>query len=352
MSTPTDAPTDDTTTGAADATAQPSSAAERKNGASVAAVVYNPIKVDLDAIKRVVARAEADAGWGETLWFETSKEDPGQGATKAALDAGATMVIAAGGDGTVRAVAEVVHESDASLALLPSGTGNLLARNLDLTLDNLEHSITSAFSGGDRHVDIGRIEIRHEDGSIGKHAFLVMAGLGLDAKMLASTNEELKAKIGWLAYVGAIITALRDRNQLRLRYSLDGGKTKQVRAHTVIVGNTGTLTANVLLLPEAVIDDGEFQMLMLRPEGFVHWLQILVKVLWENGVLRRTKLGRRMMTKEVEALNYVKGREVTVKLSRAEEIELDGDGFGTAVAFKARVLPGGLRVRVPKEAAE
>jgi diacylglycerol kinase (ATP) len=315
----------------------------------IAAVVYNPIKVDLAAIKRVVAAAEADAGWGETLWFETSKEDPGQGAARAALDAGATMVIAAGGDGTVRAVAEIVHESDAALALLPSGTGNLLARNLDLSLDNLEHSITTAFTGRERKVDIGRIEIRHEDDRITKHAFLVMAGLGLDAKMLASTNEELKARIGWLAYVGAIVTALKDPNQLRLRYSLDGGSTKSVRAHTVIVGNTGTLTANVLLLPEAVIDDGQFEVLMLRPEGFVHWLQIIVKVLWENGVLRRTPLGRRMMTKEVDALNYVKGRQITAKLSRAEEIELDGDGFGTAIAFKARVLPGGLRVRVPQE---
>jgi diacylglycerol kinase (ATP) len=315
----------------------------------IAAVVYNPIKVDLAAIKRVVAAAEADAGWGETLWFETSKEDPGQGAARAALDAGATMVIAAGGDGTVRAVAEIVHESDAALALLPSGTGNLLARNLDLSLDNLEHSITTAFTGRERKVDIGRIEIRHEDDRITKHAFLVMAGLGLDAKMLASTNEELKARIGWLAYVGAIVTALKDPNQLRLRYSLDGGSTKSVRAHTVIVGNTGTLTANVLLLPEAVIDDGQFEVLLLRPEGFVHWLQIIVKVLWENGVLRRTPLGRRMMTKEVDALNYVKGRQITAKLSRAEEIELDGDGFGTAIAFKARVLPGGLRVRVPQE---
>ena len=340
MSSPTDTPT-----GApADAPA-PSPAAD---AAGVAAVVYNPIKVDLEAIKRVVATAEAQAGWGETLWFETSKEDPGQGAAKQAIDAGATVVIAAGGDGTVRAVAEVVHGSDAALALLPSGTGNLLARNLSLTLDNLEHSINTAFTGTDRRIDIARIEIRHDDDSVSKHAFLVMAGLGLDAKMLASTNDELKARIGWLAYVGAIITALRDKNQLRMKYSLDGGHTKSVRAHTMIVGNTGLLTANVLLLPEAVIDDGQFEIVMLRPEGFLNWVQILVKVLWENGVLRRTPLGRRMMSKEVDALNYVKGSQVTVKLSHPEEIELDGDGFGTAIAFKTHVEPGGLRVRVPQ----
>ncbi|QYF73004.1 diacylglycerol kinase family protein [Cryobacterium sp. PAMC25264] len=341
MSSPTDAPTD----APADVPA-PSPAAD---AAGVAAVVYNPIKVDLEAIKRVVATAEAQAGWGETLWFETSKEDPGQGAAKQALDAGATVVIAAGGDGTVRAVAEVVHGSSAALALLPSGTGNLLARNLNLTLDNLEHSIATAFTGVDRPIDIGRIDIRHADNSVSKHAFLVMAGLGLDAKMLASTNDELKARIGWLAYVGAIITALRDKNQLRMKYSLDGGSTKSVRAHTMIVGNTGLLTANVLLLPEAVIDDGQFEIVMLRPEGFLSWVQILVKVLWENGVLRRTPIGRRMMSKEVDALNYVKGTEVVVKLSHPEEIELDGDGFGTVSAFKARVDAGGLRVRVPRE---
>lgn len=269
----------------------------------LAAVVYNPIKVDLDAIRSVVATAEAAAGWGETLWFETTMEDPGQGAARTALDAGATMVIAAGGDGTVRAVAEVVHDSTAALALLPSGTGNLLARNLDLTLDDLEHAVDVAFTGTDGQVDIGRIEIRHADNSVGEHAFLVMAGLGLDAKMLASTNDDLKARIGWLAYVGAIFTALRDKNQLRIRYSLDGGRTQSVRAHTMIVGNTGLLPANVLLLPEAVIDDGQFEIVLLRPEGFVNWLQILVKVLWENGVLRRTAIGRRMMSKEVDALN-------------------------------------------------
>ena len=313
-----------------------------------AAVVYNPVKIERETLEKVVTAAEKAAGWANSLWLETTEDEPGIELARRAVAEGVEVVLAAGGDGTVRAVAEVVHGSDAALALLPSGTGNLLARNLDLSLDNLEHSISTAFSGTDRKVDIGRIEIRHEDDKISKHAFLVMAGLGLDAKMLASTNEELKAKIGWLAYVGAIITALKDRNQLRLRYSLDGGPTKSVRAHTVIIGNTGTLTANVLLLPEAVIDDGQFEMLMLRPEGFVHWVQILVKVLWENGVLRRTPLGRRMMTKEVDALNYVKGRQITVKLSHPEEIELDGDGFGTATAFKARVLPGGLRVRVPQ----
>jgi diacylglycerol kinase (ATP) len=316
-----------------------------------AAVVYNPIKIDLDAVTAVVATEEQAAGWPETLWFPTSEDDPGRGATTEAIDAGATLIIAAGGDGTVRAIAEVVNERGVEMALLPSGTGNLLARNMKLTLDDLEHSIHTAFTGTVRGIDLGTVSIRHGDGDTSEHAFLVMAGVGIDAKMLAETNEELKAKIGPLAYVAAIVKALFDRNQLRLQYTLDGHRHHEMRAHTMIVGNCGTLTGNVLLLPDAVIDDGDFEIVTLRPEGLLGWGQILTKVFWENGVLRRTKLGRKFMTREVKALNYVKGKDLHVTLSRAEQIELDGDGFGDATSFRATISPQALRVRVPRDAA-
>ncbi|MBG6237107.1 YegS/Rv2252/BmrU family lipid kinase [Mycetocola sp. CAN_C7] len=333
-----------------DSTDTTSSSETQASRTRVAAMVYNPIKVDLDAIKAVVETEQKAAGWGETLYFETSVEDPGQGAVKKAIEAGVDMVIVAGGDGTVRAAAEAIHDTDASLALLPSGTGNLLARNLELTLDDLEHSIHSAFTGKDRDVDLGLIDIRHGDDSLTKHVFLVMAGLGLDAKMLANTDEELKAKVGWLAYVGAIFKALTDKNELRVRYQLDEAKTKSVRAHTIIVGNCGSLQANVLLLPDAAVDDGLFDILILRPENIFHWMQISFKILWENGVLHRTALGRKMPTKDVDALNYVKGKTLTMRLSRAEEIELDGDGMGDAKAVKVRIKANGLTVRVPQDA--
>lgn len=317
----------------------------------VAAVVYNPVKVDLDALKAALASEESRAGWGTSLWFETSEDDPGQGAARQALEAGASMIIAAGGDGTVRAVSEELRGREVPLALLPSGTGNLLARNLDLTLDDLEHSINVAFTGQNRAIDLGMVSLLREDSTVDHHAYVVMAGLGLDAKMLANTDSELKRKIGWLAYAGAITKALRDRNRLRMRYKLDTHPARSMRAHTIIVGNCGTLQANVLLLPEAAVDDGLLDMVILRPEGFIGWVQIVVKIVWENGVLRRTKLGRAMMSKEVQALNYVKGRELSVRLGRPEGVELDGDTFGEAVALRTWVEPHGLTIRVPEDAA-
>jgi diacylglycerol kinase (ATP) len=315
----------------------------------LAAVVYNPIKVDIDAIRAVVAREQSDAGWEETLFFETSADDPGQGPAKDALDAGATLVIAAGGDGTVRAVAEVVRGSDAALALLPSGTGNLLARNLKLTLDDLDHSIHSAFTGRDRAIDIAQIKIRREDQSVDQHAYLVMAGLGIDAKMIANTDDDLKAKAGWLAYVKAIALVFRDKNNLRFRYRLDESPIRTMRAHTIMVGNCGSLPANILLMPEAAVDDGVFDVLILKPESVFGWVQIAAKVFWENGVVRRTKLGRKLPEKNVDALNYTTGTELSLRLNRPEEIELDGDGFGKAIAFKTWLEPGGLTVRVPDD---
>ncbi len=318
----------------------------------VAAVVYNPIKVDLPDIRAAVIAEQAAAGWGETLWFETSVEDPGQGAAERAIAAGASMIIVAGGDGTVRAVAEVVHERDVTLALLPSGTGNLLARNLKLTLDDFAHSISSAFSGQDRPIDLAMVEIRRPDSRIDKHAYLVMAGLGLDAKMLANTDEELKAKIGWLAYVKAIVLALRDKNQLRLRFAVDAGRARSLRAHTVMIGNCGSLQGNVLLMPDAAVDDGRLDIVLFRPEGFLSWVQIVRKIIWENGILSRTPLGRKLRTKEVKALNYLKAERFTLALSRPEKIELDGDEFGDALAVRTWVVPHALTVRVPADSTD
>jgi diacylglycerol kinase family enzyme len=319
-----------------------------------AAVVYNPVKVDIETLKASVNEHAERAGWGESMFYETSIEDPGGGQTKQALKDGADVVMAAGGDGTVRAVAEALRDSDVPIGLLPSGTGNLLARNLSLTLDRLDESVATAFEGVDRAIDLGIATAEREDGSRTEHAFLVMAGLGLDAQMLANTDDELKAKVGWLAYVDAILKALRDNNRLRMRVKVDNEPTRTIQAHTILIGNCGLLPANVLLLPEAIVDDGIFDVVALRPEGIRGWIQIWIKVIWENGVLRRTEAGRKLMSKskEVRTLRYMKGKSITLRLDRPEEFELDGDAFGNVRALRAVVDPGALKVKVPADSVD
>jgi diacylglycerol kinase family enzyme len=318
---------------------------------NVAAVVFNPIKVNLKSLRAAVAREEKDAGWGETLWLETSEKDPGGGQAKQALERGAAVVIAAGGDGTVRAVAEALRGSGIPIALLPSGTGNLLARNLSLALDDHRGSVRAAFAGIDRAIDVGVVEAEREDGSRDSHAFLVMAGVGLDAQMLANTRPELKKRVGWLAYIDGIVrsTRMHTHNSVRVRYQVDGQPVKSATVNTILVGNCGTLPANILLLPDAVIDDGIFDIVALRPTGLIGWAQIWVKIVWENGVLRRSSVGRKLITfsREVRTLRYLKGSELVLRLEHPEEFELDGDPFGEAIALKARVDHLALLVRIP-----
>ena len=317
-----------------------------------AAVVYNPIKVELDDVRAAVQEAETAAGWGETRWYETSVDDPGEGVTKKALKEGASVVMAAGGDGTVRAVAESLRGTGVPIGLLPSGTGNLLARNLDLDLAHMPGSVVSAFTGKDRAIDLGVFEAELPDGKRERRVFLVMAGLGLDARMIANTNDDLKAKVGWLAYVDAIARSLRGHNRVRLRYKLDDRPVRAMRVNTLLIGNCGSLPANILLLPEAAVDDGIFDIVALRPEGFFGWVQIWIKIVWENGVLRRSAVGRKLMsmTREVRTLRYMKGKRLAIRLERPEEYELDGDAYGKAIAIRTWVDPGALLVRIPQEA--
>ena len=111
----------------------------------------------------------------------------------------------------------------------------------------------------------------------------------------------------------------------------------------------GTLPGNLLLLPDAAVDDGVFDIVTLRPEGFLGWVQIWAKIVWENGVLRRSSVGRKLigLTREVRALRYLKGAIVEVSIDREEEFEIDGDELGLVVRFRAAIDPGALRVRVP-----
>ncbi len=313
---------------------------------STAAVVYNPIKVDLDALKAAV-EAEPAASEYTVLWLPTAEDDPGQGPAREALEAGATVVVAAGGDGTVRAVAEVVRGSGAALALLPSGTGNLLARNLSLTLNDIPNSLATAFGGTTRDIDVADIEIRRHDQSVDRHVFLVMAGAGLDAKIMSNTDDELKKKVGWIAYAQALGRVLRDKNALRLQYQVDSGRTRSERAQTIIMGNCGSLPANILLLPDAAVDDGLLDVIVVKPESIRGWIAVIVKIFWENGVVRRTRIGQRMAAMKTSSLDLRQAKSIVVKLSRPEIVQLDGDPFGEMVGCRVSIDPGSLAVLVP-----
>ncbi len=326
--------------------AEPGRGSTRKRHA---AVVYNPTKVDLRKLRRIVGNAESDGQWSRTRWLETSESDAGGSMTRDALENGASLVLAAGGDGTVRAVAEAMRGSGVPLGLIPAGTGNLLARNLDLNVTNLDAAVATAFTGQDREIDLGIAEITRGDGSTESHGFLVMAGVGLDARMIAKTNPKLKKAVGWLAYVDAGMRALPEIEPVRLRYRLNNGAERPLTVHTLIVGNCGSLPGGILLLPEAELDDGILDIAALKPRGRFGWLRVWNKITWENGVLRRSAAGRKIidLTADVRDVTYFRGARLHVELDGPQDFQLDGDEFGKVTAIECYTDPGALTVKVP-----
>ena len=324
---------------------------EPRNGTKHrAAVVFNPLKVDEKKLRKVVTAEAKAAGWAETVWLETTEKDAGQAVTKSALRRGADVVLAAGGDGTIRAVAEALRKSGVPMAVVPSGTGNLLARNLDLPLSNLESTVKTAFAGHRKKLDLGIAEITDPHGATSEHGFLVMAGLGLDAKMVKNTSTRLKKAVGWLAYVDGIARSLPELKPVRVSYRLDGGPQRSINVHTIIVGNCGVLPGGFLLMPDAQPDDGVLNVAALRPRGPFGWAKVWRKVAWENGVLRKSIIGRKIidLSKDVRDVTYLTTHEIALSVAVPQDFQLDGDAFGKASAVRATVDPGALLVMVPK----
>ena len=315
----------------------------------MAAVVYNPIKVDVEKLKASVESAAAEAGWPAAAWYETSEEDPGQGVTASAVEGGASVVLAAGGDGTVRAVAEALRDTGVPIAILPSGTGNLLARNLELPLTNLDAAVAAAFTGTDRPIDLGIADITRADGTSEERAFLVMAGLGLDAKMIKNTSTKLKKAVGWLAYIDGIARSLPELKPVRLHYKRDEDVVRTISVHTIIIGNCGVLPGGLLLMPDAKPDDGVLDVAALRPRGPFGWAKVWQKVAWENGVLRKSAIGRKIidLSADVRDVKYFTTRDLTMTVDVPQEFQLDGDEFGEAVTVHTWVDAGALTVRMP-----
>ncbi len=289
--------------------------------------MVNPTKLDDDeAFRKSVRRVMEDHGWDEPLWLQTTPEDGGRGQAHSAVSAGADLVLACGGDGTVTACAEGVAGTGVPLAIIPMGTGNLLARNIGLPM-GLDEALEVALGRGQQSLDAGRV-----NGTL----FVVMAGLGLDAHMLSGASEPLKKRLGWLAYAISAVRHLRDR-PMRLTVSADGGRSRRLRASTLIIGNVGWLQGGLPLMPDARPDDGMLDAVVLTARGLAGWAAVAAGIL-----LRRPAH---------DGIRRIQFTELQVTLNRSQPWELDGEVMGSTRQLTVTAHPGTLLLRVPPESA-
>ena len=284
------------------------------------AVVAKPArKPDLDGRRRIIEAPLEEAGWPAPSWWETTPQDPGTGQARSAVAADAQVVFVCGGDGTVRAVIAGMLGTDAALAVLPAGTGNLLATNLELPDDPVQ-GVRLVIAGGRRELDVGQV-----DGQV----FAVMAGMGFDAAMMRDASERLKARIGPIAYVFSALKHLRDR-PMRLEVQIDDSEPLRYVARSVLVGNVGRLQGGVRLLPNAQPDNGQMEVAILRPHHLGHWARLAAAV-----VLRRTR---------VPTMTTLRGSRISIVSDRPQPRQLDGDVIEPADNLKVTVRPGGVRL--------
>lgn len=321
-------------------------------------IVWNPSKVEEARLSSALDRAlneafddalatsyDDDADRPECLWFETSSDDPGRGAVEKALDHGCSIVIAAGGDGTVRAVAERLGESGspaAELGIVPLGTGNLLARNLGLPLGDPQAAFERILTGEAAPLDLGSAVLETAEGETRRLCFVVMAGFGIDAQMISETDDELKAKTGWLAYVESLGRAASGTERVDVTLTLDGGEPRTESAHTMLVANCGSIQGGITLLPDAEPDDGELDLLLLRADNAAAWLDTMKNMVWDNGLKRLIKGGD---AESSASTDHLRARALRAELPQPLVFEVDGDEVGEVTAFEVEVLPAALRVR-------
>ena len=384
--------------------------ATTRTGRPLACVVVNPSKPRATAAVRSLLEDELhEAGYAGPVWLETSVSEPGTMQARLALAAGASLVVAAGGDGTVRSVAAGLAGTGAQMGIVPLGTANLAARNLGVPVGDARAAARVVAHGVDPPADLAwvRTEPWSDPGALpdptppgdprgradsaaappdsppaaadpadsrqlsaeaaravrtiqratrrphqwtrptlgDEHACMVVAGIGFDAGLVASTRPALKARVGWGAYALAAMENLSSpRMDLVLSLLDEAGarRVERLRARNLLVANGGRLPAGITLLPQARTDDGLLDVAAIDTvAGLAGWSSLARQVLppyaahsSESG----RSLGRVMLRR---------GGEVAVQLSAPALVEVDGDLLAPTQSMRVRLDPGALLIRRP-----
>jgi YegS/Rv2252/BmrU family lipid kinase len=277
----------------------------------------------LDELRRRIT----DEGVDELLWAEVPKSRKAPKKVRKAVKAGVDLLIVWGGDGIVQRSLDVLARekggSKIPLAIMPAGTGNLLATNLGIPAD-LAEAVRLAFHGQRRRIDLGKLNGEH---------FGVMAGVGFDGAMIRDADRKLKDRLGKLAYVW---TGLRHVNgeAAKARVLVDGAKWFDDEASCVLVGNVGRITGGINAFADAKPDDGWLDVGVATAQGAVEWARAL-------GTMA---LGR---SDHSPFVRITRARRIDVTLRSKLVYELDGGARVPTKRLSIQVAPGAVKVCVP-----
>jgi diacylglycerol kinase (ATP) len=274
----------------------------------------------LDELRRTLA----DNGHDRPIWYEVARSSKARKAVRRAVDKGATLLFVWGGDGMVQRCIDAVRGLDVAIAILPAGTGNLLATDLGIPKD-VRKAVDIGLSGERRKLDVG---------TVNGERFAAMAGSGFDAVMIRDTSDVAKKELGRLAYFRSSLRAMRAPS-VRMKIRVDGAKWFKGKASCALIGNVGRVTGGIHVFSDASPFDGQLDVAVVTARGGWQWLRVFLEI--AKGGDAACALMERTRAKKID-----------IKLWSARPYELDGSTRPRARRLKVRVEAAAVTVCVPK----
>lgn len=268
-------------------------------------------------------RALADAGHPKPIWYEVPKSRKAGKAVRKAVKKGARLVFVWGGDGMVQRCIDALSGLPVALAILPAGTGNLLATSLGIPKD-IPKAVDIGLNGTRRKLDVGVVN---------GERFAAMAGTGFDAIMVGDADSDEKERLGRLAYFRSSLKAMRAKS-VRMSIRLDDAVWFTGKASCVLIGNIGTLTGGLEVFPDASPSDGILELGVVTAKNWWQWVRVFSKV-------------ARGRTAAAPLIETTRGRKIVVKLRRKRRYELDGGTRPRTKRLKIRIEADAITLCVP-----
>ncbi len=286
-------------------------------------VILNPAAGQDEAVLPTLNRVfrEADIEWDVSL---THERGDARRLAREAVQAGAELVAAYGGDGTVMETASGLVGSDVPLGILPGGTANVMAIELGVPRE-LEAAarLLLAPDVERRALDVGRV---------GEEHFLLRLGTGFEAVVIEGAERELKDRMGTLAYILSAIKALREPPQTTYRLLLDD-ESVQIEGMSCLVANSGNLGLPGLALhPKIDVSDGLLDVVVIRQVDFDTLISLAASVAGVENV--------------PESLPHWQVRRVRIESDPVQDVQADGEMIGET-PIEVEVVPQALQVVVP-----
>ncbi len=266
---------------------------------------------------------------------ETKPDVSARKIAEGAVSDGADLVVAFGGDGTMLEVSEGLIDTGVSLAVIPGGTANVFANELEISNDKMQ-AIHNLLSGESyiKEIDVGCVGSKH---------FLLRLGIGLEAAMTVMADREEKDKYGFWAYIW---TALRLSSRMKVAHYhlVIDGKRIRLKGVTCIICNSGNLgLPRVKLLPDIDISDGKLDVVVVREASLWSALSLSYHAL--KGVFSNVEAHG---DRPCYSMFHRQASEVIVTSISNQLAARDGEDLGSELPLKITIKHNGLRVLIPK----